>query len=185
LKVEFVGWSKAEVRSVIGESGTGWCVLEEEVQEEDEGLTDMESLFSGLSEEEQSSNESLGLGNFGSSGVEMTDPSESFVIPTLDFASSFNSTLPSSSSPSHSSSSNDLFTIPSEMETDPWVDDDYSDSSSWRSSSPFSDSSEVIVDSPSSNGWFGPGHGLGPGLGFSSHLEGMRDEGEPREAMFN
>jgi len=111
----------------------------------------------------------------------MTDPSESFVIPTLDFSST---TFPSSSSHSHNSSSNDLFTIPSEMETDPWVDD-YSDSSSWRSSSPFSDSSEVIVDSPSSNEWFGPGHGLGPGLGFSSHLEGMRDEGEPREAMFN
>jgi len=182
LKVEFVGWSKAEVRSVIGESGTGWCALEEEVlHEEDEGLTDMESLSS---EEEQISNESLGLGNFGGSGVEMTDPSESFVIPTLDFSSSFNSTSSSSSSPSQNSTSNDVFpTIPCEMENDPWVDD-YSDLSSWRSSSPSSESSEVIVDSPSSNGWFGPGHGLGPGLGFSFQSEGMRDEGEPREVMF-
>lgn len=174
LKVEFVGWSKAEVRSVIGESGTGWCVLEEVLHEEDEGFSDVETLSPGSSEEEQLLNESFALGISGGSGVEMSDPSESFIIPTLDFSSSFNSTP---SSPSHDSSydspSNDLLTtIPSEMANDPWVDD-YSDSSSSWVSSPYSESSELIVDPPSSNGWFGPGHGLGPGLGFSSQFKGM------------
>ena len=174
LKVEFVGWSKAEVRSIIGESGTGWCVLEEVLNEEDEGLTDIGTLSPGLSEEELS-NESLAL----SSGVEMSDPSESFIIPTLDFSSSFNST-PSSS---HDSPSNDLFTtVPSGMANDPWVDD-YSDSSSWVST-PYSEFSELIIDTPS-NGLFWSGHGLGPGLGFSSQFETMsdEDEAEPREVM--
>jgi hypothetical protein len=143
-------------------------------------------LSSELSEEEQISNESVGLGIFGSSSVEMTDPSESFIIPTLDFSSSFSSPTPSSPSLSHNLSSHDLFTtIPSDMENDPWADDcsDYSDPSSWESSH-YSESSEFIIDPPSSNGWFGSGYGLGPGLGFSSRIEEMRDEGEPREVMF-
>lgn len=176
LKVEFVGWTKAEVRSVIGESGTGWCVLEEVLHEEDDGFTDVETLSLGLSEEDLS-NESLAL----SSGVEMSDPSESFIIPTLDFSSNFNSTP---SSPSHDSPSNDLFTtIPSGMANDPWVDD-YSDSSSWVSS-PYSESSELIIDPPS-NGLFWFGHGFEPGLGFSSQNEGTSEEVEvePREVMF-
>lgn len=29
LRVEFTGWTKAQVKEVIGESGKGWCVLEE------------------------------------------------------------------------------------------------------------------------------------------------------------
>ncbi|KAF8810081.1 hypothetical protein BYT27DRAFT_7186939 [Phlegmacium glaucopus] len=183
LKVEFVGWSKAEVRSVIGESGSGWCVLEEVLHEEDEGLTDMESLSSEPSEEDQSSHQSFGLGVLGGSGMEMIDPSESFILPTLDFSSSFISSSRSSSSLSHNSPSNDPFvTIPSEMENDPWVDD-YYDSSSSQSSD--SECSELIIDPPSSNGWFGSGHGLGPGVGFSSQFERMRDEVEPREVMFN
>ena len=178
LKVEFVGWSKAEVRSIIGESGTGWCVLEEEFHEEDEGSSDVETLSPGLSEEELISNESLTLDISAGSGVEMTDPSVSFIIPTLDFSSSFNST---SSSPSHDSPPNDLIaTIPSDMANDPWVDD-YSDLSSSWVSSPYSESSELIIDPPSSNGWFGPGHGLGPGLGFSSQFKGMSDEVENLE----
>ena len=182
LKVEFVGWSKAEVRSVIGESGTGWCVLEEALHEEDEELTDMESLSSELSEADQISNESLRFGNFGSSGMETTDPSESFILPILDFSSSFNTSPP----PSASVSPNVFTAIPSEMENDPWVDDCYdSDSSSWRSSSQSESSEVVIIDPPSTNGWFGSGHGLGPRLGFSSQFERMRDELEPREVMFN
>ena len=174
LKVEFVGWSKAEVRSVIGESGTGWCVLEEVLQDEDEGLTDA-GVFSPVSSEEELSDESLAL----SPGVEMTDPSESFIIPTLDFSSSFNSTP---SSPTHDPPSNELFaTLPSGMANDPWVDD-YSDSSSWVST-PYSEFSEL--DPPSSNGLFWSGHGLGPGLGFGSQFESMSDEDEvePREVM--
>ena len=183
LEVEFVGWSKAEVRGIIGESGTGWCVLEEVLHEEDEGLTDVETLSPGSSVEEQILNESLAPGTFGGSGIEMIEPSESFIIPTLDFSSSFNS---SPSSPSLDSPSNDRFiTIPSEMANDPWVDD-YSDASSWVSS-PYSEYSELIVDPPSTSGLFLSGHGLGPGLRFSSQFEGMSDgvEVEPREAMFD
>lgn len=177
LKVEFTGWSKAEVRGVIGESGTGWCVLEEVLQEDDEGLTDMESLSSEFFEQDQSSNESLGLGNFEGSDMGMIDPSESFILPTIDFSSSF------ISSSSHNSPSNNTFaTVPSEMENDPWVDDYYDLSSSESS---HSESSEFITDPPSSNGWFGSGHRLGPGLGFSSQFERMRDEVEPQEVMFN
>jgi len=178
LKVEFVGWSKAEVRSVIGESGTGWCVLEEMLHEEDEGFSDVGTLSPGSSEVELKTNGSPAPGIFESSSVEMTDPSEAFILPTLDF-SSINSTP---SSPSHDSPSNDLFTtIPSEMVNDPWVDD-YSDSSSWVSS-PYSESSELIIDPPSSNGYFSSGHGLGPGLGFSSRFERMsEDEVESRES---
>jgi hypothetical protein len=178
LEVEFVGWSKAEVRGIIGESGTGWCVLEEVLHEEDESLTDVETLSPGSSVEDQILNESPAPGIFGGSGVEMTDPSESFIIPTLDFSSNFNSTP---SSPSLGSPANDLFTtIPSEMANDPWIDD-YSDSSSWVSS-PYSESSELLVDPPSTNGLHWSGHGLGPGLRFSSQFEGMsnEDEVEPR-----
>ncbi|KAF6748948.1 hypothetical protein DFP72DRAFT_915104 [Ephemerocybe angulata] len=38
LKLEFAGWSLAEVRSVLGESGQGWCVFEEVWHEEKSGL---------------------------------------------------------------------------------------------------------------------------------------------------
>lgn len=34
LKVEFRGWSEAEVRAILGEAGTGWCVLEEVTEDE-------------------------------------------------------------------------------------------------------------------------------------------------------
>ena len=179
LEVEFVGWSKAEVRSIIGESGTGWCVLEEVLHEEDEEFADMESFSSGLSEEEQFSSESLGLGTFGDSGTGIMNPSETFILPTLDLSSDFNSSSPSF----RDSSANEVITsIPPEMEDDPWVDDCYnsdSDSDSWGSSHPklFS---ELIIEPPSSNGWFGSG--LGPGLGFK--FEGTRDRDESREIMF-
>jgi hypothetical protein len=174
LEVEFVGWSKAEVRGIIGESGTGWCVLDEVLHEEDERLTDVETLSPGSSIGEQILNESLTPDIFGGSGVEMTNPSESFIIPTLDFSSNFNS---SPSSLSLDSPSNDHFTtVPSEMANDPWVDD-YSDASSWVST-PYSEYSELIVDPPSTNGLYLSGHGLGPGLQFSSQFEGMSDDDE-------
>jgi hypothetical protein len=80
LKVEFVGWTAAEVRGVIGESGTGWCVLEElrtGVEEDDD--EDASSVLSGMSSEMGGEWRDAGL-------VESVDLADSFVIPTLDFS---------------------------------------------------------------------------------------------------
>ncbi|THU96346.1 hypothetical protein K435DRAFT_586701, partial [Dendrothele bispora CBS 962.96] len=84
LKVEFVGWTKAQVRGVIGESGTGWCVLEEVLiqrdEDEDDNLSDTSSILSGIS------------GDCGSVGIGIQtppEPSQTLVLPTLDFSSSF------------------------------------------------------------------------------------------------
>ncbi|KAF8162839.1 hypothetical protein B0H34DRAFT_693122 [Crassisporium funariophilum] len=180
LKVEFVGWTKAEVRGVIGESGTGWCALEEvnseveeeEVEDEDEGLLDMDSISSGLFEDATSRsgspfNTGLGFSENGGASAGMIDPAQSFILPTIDFSSS----SLSSSSSSSSASDRILATVPSEMESDPWVDD-FSDSLSSGSSS---DLSDLIIDPASTNGWFGSGYGAG--LAFSSQFEGRRSYG--------
>lgn len=75
LKVQFKGWTATEVRAAIGESGSGWCSLEEYNTEEEDCLSDSED---SLIED----------------GVGPTfAPSQSFVLPTLDFSAS--SGLPS------------------------------------------------------------------------------------------
>ena len=104
LKVDFVGWKAAEVRSVIGESGTGWCVLEEHnllaVQEDDGEAWWDEELKSGSTTTRSSSRASSVLGDVdmdmdtsSEMGSLMEDEEEmisrSFVMPTLDFSSSF------------------------------------------------------------------------------------------------
>ena len=66
LKLEFIGWSKAEVKSVIGECGTGWCILYEEHEE----LMDSESDLPSEPDEKDSS----------------VDPAQSLVLPTLDLS---------------------------------------------------------------------------------------------------
>lgn len=81
LKVEFVGWTKAEVRSVIGESGTGWCVLEEDREEDHD---DMESLFSDSTHSMEAMDEGV---------------TQSFVFPTLDMSSASFSPPPSIHTP--------------------------------------------------------------------------------------
>jgi len=179
LKVEFVGWTKAEVRGIIGESGSGWCVLEEvRHEEEDEGMSDMDSVYSGAFDDQI-----MFTGGFNSPSPELIDPSQSFVLPTLDFSASFVSSA--TSSPSCRSSSESIFaSLPSEFEDDPWVED-YPYSSSSGSSSSSDLSSYSIVEPPSTNGWFGQGHGLGPGVGFSSHFANANlNADEPREGMF-
>lgn len=69
LKVEFIGWTAAEVRGVIGESGSGWCSLEE--YEDEDSLSEYDSPITddGV-------------------GPAMTSSTHSFVIPTLDFSAS-------------------------------------------------------------------------------------------------
>ncbi|KAJ4475741.1 hypothetical protein J3R30DRAFT_3294392 [Lentinula aciculospora] len=82
LKIEFVGWTIAEVRGVIGESGSGWCALEEVVTEsqedgEEDIFSDASSLLSDISGGE-------------STGSPFTvEPAQSLILPTLDFSSSF------------------------------------------------------------------------------------------------
>ncbi|KAF8910989.1 hypothetical protein CPB84DRAFT_1763070 [Gymnopilus junonius] len=169
LKVEFVGWTKAEVRGVIGESGSGWCMLEEvyqdEVPAEEEELSDFDSLSSGSS----SANSGLGLED-----DQLFDPAQSFIMPSVDLSSS-------SPEPGHSKSL--LVSIPAEMERDPWADDHIYSSSSGSSS--YSDLSDLIVDPPSSNGWFGVSHGFGQGASSSRRDESIDgDEIEPMEEFY-
>ena len=71
LEVKFAGWSAARVRGVLGEAGTGWCVLEE-VREAD-ALDDALSELSAATPAESA----------------VIDPAASFVLPTLDFSASF------------------------------------------------------------------------------------------------
>lgn len=105
LKVEFVGWTVAEVRSVIGESGTGWCALEEikPQQEQDDSFSDTSSILSGISDDESISSPFL------------VEPAQSLVLPTLDFSSSFIAASP----PTLSRTSSSIF---SDEESDPWAE---------------------------------------------------------------
>ena len=77
LEVRFSGWTEARVRGVLGEAGSGWCVLEEvwanESEEMDDALSEM----------------SFDTHSIASTPVHDMDPSASFVLPTLDFSASF------------------------------------------------------------------------------------------------
>lgn len=119
LKVEFVGWTKDQVRAVIGESGTGWCALEEVRREPesflpihdgdcDSDCSETSSVLSGLTSECDSRLSS------GQISPAVIDPSASFVLPTLDFSSSFMDIVahtPSSLSRSSSDASIDFASI--------------------------------------------------------------------------
>ncbi|KAH8100201.1 hypothetical protein BXZ70DRAFT_938494 [Cristinia sonorae] len=81
LEVKFDGWSEHRVRSVLGEAGMGWCVLEEVCKEDEmKEKADMEELLSNMDSDENFTRPS-------SPGA--IDPSTSFVLPTLDFSASF------------------------------------------------------------------------------------------------
>ncbi|KAJ6488226.1 hypothetical protein C8R47DRAFT_1127043 [Mycena vitilis] len=176
LKVEFQGWSKAEVRGVIGESGTGWCVLEEtrdDLDDEDEGaFSDTSSILSGM--------------DGGQENVQPVamDPAQSFVLPTLDFSSSFLASASTWASPSPSPPLN------------------FDAHSSSGSESGWDSDSIAFVDPPSENGWFetrsngenpwlSDGGSLSDGgwLGFSSDFVRRQTEAgagtpEPLESAF-
>ncbi|KAF8171548.1 hypothetical protein K438DRAFT_1852443 [Mycena galopus ATCC 62051] len=177
LKVEFRGWSKAAVRGVIGESGTGWCVLEEtrslldSLHEEDEdALSDASSLLSGRASP--------------MAQVAEMDPAQSFILPTLDFSSDFLAR----SSPSHSSHGDSFFTHPNNS-----AESDLS-----LSSGGWSDHTHdfLTVDPPSENGWFEAQLGADPWLdverdntggwqmGFSSQFSSRLTSPEPMESVF-
>ncbi|KAK1233248.1 hypothetical protein PQX77_000482 [Marasmius sp. AFHP31] len=130
LKVEFVGWNIAQVRGVIGEAGTGWCVLEEEhisraPDEDDDDLSDASSILSGIS-----SPVGPPPGLF-DSPESVTD---SFVLPTLDFSSAFidGSGTQRAESPvlSRTSSTSDIFAADVVEYDDPWSDAEVSETDS-------------------------------------------------------
>lgn len=116
LRVTFAGWTAAQVRGVIGESGQGWCALEEVCSD----AMSTSSHMSAIDDEEVSTNSksvassigpdlaSLSEVDFGKEADVGTDievdsddwdfglglsPSpdvqDNFVLPTLDFSSSF------------------------------------------------------------------------------------------------
>ncbi|PPR03613.1 hypothetical protein CVT24_007730 [Panaeolus cyanescens] len=139
LKVEFIGWTKAEVRGVIGESGSGWCALEEVWHNDgsDGYLSDTDSISSSPLEEQ---------------ATEFVDPAQSLVLPIPEDSISDSS--------SHTSSY-DVSTGNSGLDEDPWADLFFS-----RSTSPHS--SPLFVDPPSINGFYQGTPDNHIGLVFSS-----------------
>ncbi|EGN96261.1 hypothetical protein SERLA73DRAFT_185911 [Serpula lacrymans var. lacrymans S7.3] len=83
LNITFAGWNKARVRSIIGESGSGWCSLEE-VEEEEDLSDSMSDVLSSMDSEDLAS-----INEFEQPHTTVPDPAQSFVLPTLDFSSSF------------------------------------------------------------------------------------------------
>lgn len=86
LRVDFKGWSEAMVMDVLGDAGRGWCKVVEmrEAEEESDMVSDTESGMSSLLSSRASPLHS-GL----RSPEPHFDPAASFVLPTLDFSSSF------------------------------------------------------------------------------------------------
>jgi hypothetical protein len=116
LRVTFAGWTAAQVRGVIGESGQGWCTLEEVYSDvmstssqtsaidDEEVLSSPQSAVSGieldsasLSELDSSKDTDVGSDieldsddwDFGLGLSPSPDVQGHFVLPTLDFSSSF------------------------------------------------------------------------------------------------
>ncbi|KAI0082868.1 hypothetical protein K474DRAFT_39300 [Panus rudis PR-1116 ss-1] len=181
LEVKFEGWTKDKVRGVLGESGTGWCVLEEVWKEEE--ATDQQVMDEALSE--MSLEDAISFSAPSRMSVDI-DPSSSFVLPTLDFSASF---PPPASSGWSTPSSVGTATPISDIEYQyDWasrpssIEDTLSDidgaSSAWEDSlpTPLSRTSSL-----GSDGWIG--------LGFSSQFAGRAvpapdDWDEPRDSMF-
>ncbi|KAJ7826897.1 hypothetical protein B0H14DRAFT_2816427 [Mycena olivaceomarginata] len=173
LKVEFRGWSKAAVRGVLGESGTGWCVLEETTstfdplfdEEDEDAFSETSSILSGMGLEEP---------------PQGMDPAQSFVLPTLDFSSSFlAATTPSTPAApvfyDHANASADSVSVWSDPT---FVDPPSSSENGWFASEgvddPWLDSDS---DSSDGSGW------LGFSAAFSTRLTPAATP-EPRESVF-
>jgi len=126
LRVTFIGWTAAQVRSVMGESGEGWCALEEVHRD----IMSYSSVMSAVDEEKVSCSprsvasslelDSASVSEFGCDtdaeensdvdlrsgswdlGPGLTPPpniEDHFIIPTLDFSSSFASHVQSPTLP--------------------------------------------------------------------------------------
>ncbi|RDB24013.1 hypothetical protein Hypma_008649 [Hypsizygus marmoreus] len=154
LKVEFIGWTKAEVRSVIGESGTGWCVLEEaktsrenaprlfDDGDDEDVFSDTSSILSGMFED-SSRPSRVDL----TSPAEAVDPSHSLLLPTLDFSSTFLSSSFPAPTPQPPAANLSSF-VQSSADFDPWLDSD-----AWSDGG--LSATDSWIEPPSDNGWFG------------------------------
>ncbi|TCD70592.1 hypothetical protein EIP91_002622 [Steccherinum ochraceum] len=91
LEVRFDGWSEHQVRSVLGEAGMGWCVMEE-IRKEDEveDQVAMEEILANMDTDAEAEKTGFSSPLTPSSPDHLEiDPSTSFVLPTLDFSASF------------------------------------------------------------------------------------------------
>ena len=79
LEVKFNGWTESRVRGILGEAGTGWCVLEE-IHENEQSV--IEETLSEMSFDTRSNSPHPEERDV------HIDPSASFVLPTLDFSAS-------------------------------------------------------------------------------------------------
>ena len=187
LEVRFEGWTANKVRGILGEAGTGWCVLEEvwynqEHAEAEEMDAALETL--NISESEVSHDISLsGLSDINGSwsmSDHAIDPSRSFVLPTLDFSASIPAPAwsPTPASPSGISTPmsdlefhnvwtqmNSRASSPGNFGSDGDLDMEYA-SSDWHESSRAPSVADVR-------------------FGFSSQFsERMQDSDGPREELF-
>ncbi|KAI0345073.1 hypothetical protein BDW22DRAFT_1405895 [Trametopsis cervina] len=184
LEVKFNGWTESRVRAVLGEAGTGWCVLEEIHEDEDNAA--LEDALSEVSFDTHVSSPSRAE----------IDPSASFVLPTLDFSASFHTeteswarAAPAVSDLEFHNEWTSAMDVGSDSGSDGDAFEDGADSFSLASGSGWSSPSFSSRSSPGSttesNGW--------TPLGFSStfadridveSLESVSDVDEPREYMF-
>ena len=92
MKIEFKGWTKAQVRAVLGEAGKGWCMMQELWAEDlpdsappSPSLSGISSPFSGCSTPPFGLEEEGSLAGDPSPEYDV-DPSKSLVIPALDLS---------------------------------------------------------------------------------------------------
>lgn len=195
LEVKFTGWSEARVRSILGEAGTGWCVLEEVRESDHSDLATETGIDDALSD----TSFNTGI----DSPLEATiDPSASFVFPTLDFSATFaletdswaRAAIPPTPTPSgladlefHNAWSaaeyeGDEGDITSDSLSDfsDSLSDLNMDSSTWSSSLSPSRRSSFGSSTSSPDGWTT----FGFSSSFTRRMEHDTTFDEPREAMF-
>ena len=92
MKIEFKGWTKSQVRAVLGEAGKGWCMIEEFSVEDSLGsappspsLSGISTPVSGYSTPPFGFDEEDSLAGDPSPEYDV-DPSNSLVIPALDLS---------------------------------------------------------------------------------------------------
>ena len=164
MKIEFRGWTKAQVRAVLGEAGNGWCLMEEFGADDlpdspplSPALSGISTPFSGCSTPPLGFDEEDFLTGAPPHAEFDVDPSNSLVIPSLEL-SNYEAWVDSPRMPEH-------ITVP-EPSSDPELDSDY-DSDGSSEYDRFSDHPD-----PTGFGW----------MVMSSRVSEV--DGEPREYMF-
>ncbi|KAI0355033.1 hypothetical protein OH77DRAFT_1425088 [Trametes cingulata] len=192
LEVRFEGWTASRVRGVIGEAGTGWCVLEEVWREQDRTESEeLDAVLDTLSVSESERGSSIGTppvadlpalnGSWGAASS--PDPTASFVLPTLDFSASF--AAPAWTPPASVGHPTEVSTPLSEAHLrDEWADIESGFSSPGSYDYDSSSDMESVhsawyepprIPSRSEESWFG----------FSSQFsERLRGADGPREQLF-